>query len=147
MYDERRVAFNQAKIQERRETSIQNLQEIEDEVKLLNLFMDSAQGKVSTQAAPQDDQTIDLHQTIQIQNTMNDSQFPENSFVQFCTNFVNEMDGQEKPTVLEHVQDPKPQEDPPQAALPELQKQIKQLNEKLKEHKELEEKKQKDIID
>ena len=103
--------------------------------------MDSAQGKASAQAAPQDDQTIDLHQTIQIQNTMNDSQFPENSFVQFCNNFVNEMNGQEKPTVLEHLQDPKPQEEPPQAALPELQKQIKQLNEKVKEQKELEEKK------
>jgi hypothetical protein len=40
------------------------LQEIENEIKLLNLFMDSAQGKVSAQAAPQDNQTIDLHQTI-----------------------------------------------------------------------------------
>jgi hypothetical protein len=76
---------------------------------------------------------------------MNDSQFPESSFVHFCTNFVNEMNDKEKPMVLENG--PKPQEDPPQTPLPELQNQIKQLNEKLKEQKQLEDKKQKDIID
>jgi len=47
MYDERRVAFNQAKIQETREKSIQNLQEIENEIKMLNLYMDSVQDKAS----------------------------------------------------------------------------------------------------